>query len=90
MSDDREDAREDDREIDAWKRARSAAAVPSGFSDRVMAAIARDGRRRRGTRGRPVVAALAASRLARAAAMVLAGFLFLGRLASLFAVFATP
>ncbi len=87
MSDDRDD----DRLIDAWTRARRSADVPPGFSDRVMESVLRG--RPAGARGAGVPALLAAlgrMPVLRAAAVLLAALLFVGRVASLFAVFATP
>jgi hypothetical protein len=80
----------DDREFEAWKRARAADANSAGFSDRVMGLIAVErAPRRRASALRAAFASIVASPVGRAAALVIAGLLFLGRVASLFAVFAT-
>ena len=85
----------DDRELESglepWICARRSADVPAGFADRVMESVLRE--RPAGPRGAGVPALLAAVGripLLRAAAVLLAAVLFLGRVASLFAVFATP
>jgi hypothetical protein len=80
--------------FEEWKRSRAADGEPAGFADRVMETIEGDAGlarpERRIDRVRRRIATLASSPVARAAALLVAGGLFLARLASLFAVFATP
>jgi hypothetical protein len=82
----------EDRDLEAWKRSRASVDVPADFADRVMSAVAREaaGAPRRGSRTLAALEALDRSPVGRAAALLVAGALFLARLAVLFAVFATP
>ncbi len=80
-----------DRDFEAWIRARRAGDVPPGFADRVLDSVRREEAVGARTRGVPALfAALARAPRLRAAVIVLGALLFLGRVASLFVLFATP